>query len=45
VKPEKRLAKNKIFERKFDEYFEADIFRQVMQDALLYEPDIASMYY
>ena len=27
VKPEKRLAKNKIFERKYDEYFDEDVLR------------------
>jgi hypothetical protein len=45
VKPEKRLAKNKIFERKYDEYFESDILRQVIQDAMLQDPDISAMYY
>lgn len=34
AKPKERLAKNKIFERKYDEYLEPDIFRQVLQDAL-----------
>ena len=44
-KPFQRLAKNKIFERKYEEYFPPDIFRQVMQDALLMDPDVAPMYY
>lgn len=34
AKPKERLARNKIFERKYDEYLEPDIFRQVLQDAL-----------
>lgn len=34
AKPKERLAKNKIFERKYDEFLEPDIFRQVLQDAL-----------
>jgi hypothetical protein len=45
VKPKDRLAKNKIFERKYDEHFESDIMRQVLQEALLQDPDISSMYY
>ena len=35
----------KVFERKYDQYMEEDIFRQVFQKALLQDPDLTSMYY
>lgn len=45
AKPKERLAKNKIFERKYDEYLEPSILRQVLQDALRQDPDIDTQYY
>ena len=45
AKQKDRLGKVKIFERKYDQFFEEDIFRQVLQDALLQDPDLTQMYY
>lgn len=40
-----RLGKHKVFERKYDQFFEENIFRQVLQESLLQDPDITQMYY
>jgi hypothetical protein len=38
-------AKYKVFERQFENHMKPDIFKQVFAEALLDEPDVASMYY
>ena len=40
-----KQARNKVFERKYDEYLEPDNFRQVVQKALLFDPDVSTAYY
>lgn len=45
AKPKDRLSKLKVFERKYDQYLEEDIFRQVFQRALLQDPDLSTYYY
>ena len=40
-----RHPKNRVFERTYENHLEPNIFRQVLSDALLDEPDIASLYY
>lgn len=40
-----RHAKFKVFERNFEEHFTPDILRQVLAEALIKEPDIATLYY
>lgn len=40
-----KLAKNKVFERKYDQYFAKDNMSQVLQEAMLMEPDVATNYY
>lgn len=40
-----KAARNKVFERKYDEYLEPDNFRQVLQKALLFDPDVSTAYY
>jgi len=38
-------AKFKVFERNFENHMKPEIFKQVFAEALLDEPDVASMYY
>lgn len=40
-----RHAKYKVFERSYQENFSPETLRQVLADAILQEPDIASLYY
>ena len=40
-----RHAKNKIFARSFENHLSPQIFKQVFSDAMLDEPDMASLYY
>ena len=40
-----RHAKYKVFERAYEEHLSPEILRQVLADALLLEPDVASLYY
>ena len=42
---QEKLAKYKVFERQYDEYLEPDNLRQVLQTALLMDPDVAVQYY
>lgn len=40
-----RHPKYKVFDRNFEEHFSPDLLRQVLAEALLQEPDVASLYY
>lgn len=40
-----KLSKYRVFERKFDQYFSKDNMSQVLQEALMMEPDISTNYY
>ena len=40
-----RLPKYKVFERNFEEHFTPEVLRQVLAEALIQEPDVASLYY
>ncbi len=40
-----RHSKFKVFERNFEEHMTPEIMRQVLAEAMLQEPDIASLYY
>ena len=45
LKGEKRAQKDRVFNRTYENHMTPDIFRQVFSDALLDEPDMASLYY
>lgn len=40
-----KLSKYRVFERKFDQYFSKDNMSQVLQEALITDPDMAANYY
>ena len=40
-----KMSKNKVFERNYDEYLAPTNLRQVLQDSLLMDPDVATSYY
>ena len=40
-----KLGKNKIFERKYDQFFKSDVMSQVIQDALVQDPDVSTKYF
>lgn len=40
-----RHAKYKVFERSFEDHMSPEVLRQVLADALISEPDVASLYY
>lgn len=45
MKGETKHSKFKVFERIFENHMKPEIFKQVFSEALLDEPDVASMYY
>lgn len=40
-----RLGKNRVFERKYDQYFNKDLMPSILQEAMGSDPDVSSVYY
>lgn len=40
-----RMGKNKVFERKYDQYFSQDLMPKILQEAMSSDPDVSSTYY
>jgi len=45
AKADKRAEKDRVFNRTYENHLTPEIFRQVFSEALLDEPDMASLYY
>ena len=45
AKGKKRAEKDRVFNRTYENHLSPEIFRQVFSDALVDEPDTASLYY
>ena len=45
AKGKKRAEKDRVFNRTYENHLSQEIFRQVFSDALVDEPDTASLYY
>ena len=40
-----RLGKNKVFERKYDQYFNKDLMPSILSEAMASDPDVSHVYY